>query len=32
MTCYEIDNVKNVYDIIAPEFNQTSGYFLATNI
>lgn len=27
MTCYEIDNVKNVYDIIAPEFNQTRGYY-----
>jgi SAM-dependent methyltransferase len=27
MTCYEIDNVKNIYDIIAPEFNQTRGYY-----
>ena len=27
MTCYERDNVKNIYDIIAPEFNTTRAYY-----
>ena len=28
MTSYEINNVKKIYDIIAPEFNKTRGYYL----
>ncbi len=27
MTSYEINNVKKIYDIIAPEFNKTRGYY-----
>lgn len=29
MTHYEIDNVKKVYEIIAPEFNKTRSYYWA---
>lgn len=27
MTCYEIENVKNIYEIIAPDFNKTRAYY-----